>query len=60
MRITFLGTSSLLGHGYSSNILLDLGISGTLLVDCGFDIKHSLKASGRKVEEIKNIYYRFP
>lgn len=56
MKITFLGTSSLLGDGYSSNILLDLGISGSLLVDCGFDIKHSLKKAGRRVEDINNIY----
>lgn len=56
MKITFLGVSSLLGGGYSSNILLDLGISGTLLIDCGFDIKYSLKNSKRTVEDVKNIY----
>lgn len=55
MKLTFLGVSGLLDDGFSSNMLLDIG-DNTLLIDCGLDIKHSLAASNRKVEEIDAIY----
>ncbi len=36
-------------------MLLDIE-DKTLLIDCGMDIKHSLKAANRKVEEIDGVY----
>jgi ribonuclease BN (tRNA processing enzyme) len=56
MKITFLGVSSALSDGFNSNMLLDFPNGETLLFDCGIDIKHSLKAANRKVEEIDAVY----
>jgi hypothetical protein len=55
MKLTFLGVSSALSDGFNSNILLDVK-DETLLIDCGGDIKHSLKAANRKPEEIDAVY----
>jgi ribonuclease BN (tRNA processing enzyme) len=55
MKLTFLGVSSALSEGYNSNMLLDIG-DKTFLIDCGEDIKHSLKAAGRSPEEIDGVY----
>ncbi len=55
MKLTFLGVSSALSPGYNSNILIEDGES-VMLFDCGEDIKHSLKASGRKPEELTDVY----
>ena len=55
MKLTFLGVSGFLSDGFNSNMLLDIG-DRTFLLDCGMDIKFSLKASNRKVEEIDDIY----
>ena len=56
MKLTFLGVSGFLSDGFQSNILFDTDNGLTLLLDCGTDIKHSLKAANRKVEEIDAVY----
>jgi len=55
MKLTFLGVSGLLDKGFSSNMLLDIG-DKTLLIDCGGDIKHSIRAASRKPKEIDAVY----
>lgn len=55
MKLTFLGVSSALSEGYNSNVLIE-DKETVILFDCGEDIKHSLKAAGRKVEELDSIY----
>lgn len=60
MQVTFLGTDPCLGEGFNSNLLLDLGISGTLLFDCGMDIKLSLQAAKRSVSDINAVYISHP
>ena len=56
MQITFLGVSSYLSDGFSSNVILDGDFGDTLLIDCGDDISLSLKAAGREVDEIDAVY----
>ncbi len=56
MRLTFLGVAGFLSDGFQSNMLLDIDNGKTLLLDCGTDIKHSLKAANRKVDEIDAVY----
>jgi len=56
MKLTFLGVASFLSEGFQSNMLLDADNGKTLLLDCGTDIKHSLKAVGREVKDIDAVY----
>lgn len=56
MKLTFLGVSSALSEGFNSNMLLDTDQGKTLLMDCGVDIKYSLKAANRQISEIDAVY----
>jgi hypothetical protein len=55
MNLIFLGVASALSNGYNSNILIE-DKKNAMLFDCGEDIKHSLRAAGRKVEELNSVY----
>ena len=55
MKLTFLGVASALSSGYNSNILIE-DKDHVMLFDCGEDIKHSLKAANRKVEDLDAVY----
>jgi hypothetical protein len=55
MKITFLGVSGALSAKYNSNMLIESD-GQCMLFDCGEDVMHSLKAAGRKPEELTDVY----
>jgi ribonuclease BN (tRNA processing enzyme) len=57
MKITFLGSGSFFaGDNYHSNLLLETDSNSRLLIDCGTDIRHSLKEAGYTTEQVDAIY----
>lgn len=59
MELTFLGVNSALTMGeksYSSNMLIISKTGKKLLIDCGFDIKHSLYEKNLTYSDIDAIY----
>jgi ribonuclease BN (tRNA processing enzyme) len=59
MKITFLGVSSGLtaeNEKFHSNMLLEGGISGRMLIDCGSDIRHSMHGQGYSHAAIDSAY----
>ncbi|NJL70121.1 MAG: ribonuclease Z [Candidatus Competibacteraceae bacterium] len=58
MKLTFLGSGSFFTQegNFHSNLLLDSGDGSSLLIDCGTDIRWSLKAAGRSFKEIDAVY----
>lgn len=55
MKIIFLGVGGALSIGYNSNMLIEQNDS-VMLFDCGEDVMHSLRAAGRKPEELTAVY----
>ena len=55
MKITFLGVAGALSTEYNSNIIIENG-KDVMLFDCGEDVMHSFKASGRKPKELTDVY----
>lgn len=59
MRLMFLGVSSALTAGYknfNSNMLLTSKSGKNLLIDCGYDIKHSLHEQKMSHKDIDAVY----
>ncbi len=59
MRLTFLGVSSALTAGYknfNSNMLFTSKSGKNLLIDCGYDIKHSLFEQNMSYSDIDAVY----
>ncbi len=55
MKLTFLGVSGALSLKYNSNMLIEQG-RDCMLFDCGEDVMHSLKAAGRKPEDLDAVF----
>jgi ribonuclease BN (tRNA processing enzyme) len=55
MKLTFLGVAGLLDPGFNSNIFLESD-HANILIDAGMDIKHSLLAANKKIEDIDALY----
>jgi len=59
MQLMFLGTGSafcVTPNNYQSNLLLTSPSGRRLLIDCGSDVRHSLKAAGLTYSDIDDIY----
>jgi ribonuclease BN (tRNA processing enzyme) len=58
MRLTFLGSGSYFGgpDNYQSNILLETAAGNKLLIDCGMDIRFSLREAGYVLKDIDAVF----